>query len=405
MQPDSHTFSVAVVGGGLAGKACALALAQLGLQVALVAPPQSAESGDRVYAFSQSTADLLERLRVWQALDAARMQPVSEMHIWGDAARGADAALQLSAYAAGVQQLAWIAQAGLIDAGLDAALRFSTQVTIFTQAAQELRIDADCAEVVLAGGACLCTACVIGADGGHSWTRERAGIAVDERAYGQIAMVANFSVGKPHRGVARQWFLGGGAQQGKPEDKVGEILALLPMPEDRVSMVWSARAAHAKELLALDPDALAARVNAAADGAVAAQTGGLSSATQSKGFPLALRRAAKLAAPRVALVADAAHVIHPLAGQGINLGLRDVAELARVFAEKESFRDLGDARLLRRYERARQADIAALVLATDGLQILFSLPGPLPGLVRNLGLRAVGAVPPLRNFLVERALA
>ncbi|MGD7215713.1 FAD-dependent monooxygenase, partial [Ralstonia pseudosolanacearum] len=157
-------------------------------------------------------------------------------------------------------------------------------------------------------------------------------------------------------------------------------------------------------LLALSPDALCRAVEAAAGGAVAARFGRLSCVTPALGFPLVLQQAERLVAPRVALVGDAAHVIHPLAGQGMNLGLRDVAELGQVMAERETMRDHGDLRLLRRYERARREDLLSLTAATDGLHTLFALPGALPRMVRNAGMRVVGLTPFIKRLLVRHAL-
>jgi len=162
----------------------------------------------------------------------------------------------------------------------------------------------------------------------------------------------------------------------------------------------SARSEHAHELLALDPAQLAAEVERVSGG----QVGALDCVTPAKGFPLALQTVDRLVAPRVALVGDAAHLIHPLAGQGMNLGLRDVAALADAIAGKEAFRDLGDTVLLRRYERARREDIRALMVATDGLQRLFSVPGPVARVLRNTGMAFVGAQPLIKRWLVSAAL-
>ncbi len=184
----------------------------------------------------------------------------------------------------------------------------------------------------------------------------------------------------------------------------GEILAMLPLPGSRMSMVWAADEAHAHELLALSPEALAATVMQAATGAVGSQFGALRCVTPAQGFPLVLQRAEQFVQPHLALVGDAAHVVHPLAGQGMNLGLRDVAELGKVMAAKEPFRSEGDLRLLRRYERARATDLLSLTAATDGLHRLFSLPGSVARVVRNTGIRAVGRQSLLKRFLIERAL-
>ncbi|MBU9562881.1 UbiH/UbiF family hydroxylase [Burkholderia multivorans] len=384
-----HTFDVAVVGGGLVGKTAALALTQSGYKTALLAQPVTPRPADlafdtRVYALSSSSQALLERLRVWQALDHGRLAPVYDMRVYGDA----QAELHFSAYQASVPQLAWIAESSLIETSLDAALRFQPNLTWFDARAQGLDLRDDAAVLALSSGQVLEADLVVGADGAHSWVRSQMGARVERRDYRQTGVVANFKASLPHRETAYQWF------------RDGEIVALLPLPNGHVSLVWSAHTAHADELLALDPAQLAAEVERVSHG----QVGALECVTPAAGFPLALQTVDKLIAPRVALVGDAAHLIHPLAGQGMNLGLRDVAALADAIANKESFRNLGDAVLLRRYERSRREDIRALMVATDGLQRLFAVPGSFAKAVRNAGMAFVGAQPLVKRWLVSAAL-
>ncbi|WP_175799209.1 UbiH/UbiF family hydroxylase [Burkholderia ambifaria] len=384
-----HTFDVAVVGGGLVGKTAALALTQSGYKTALLAQPAAPRPADlafdtRIYALSSSSQALLERLRVWQALDHGRLAPVYDMRVYGDA----HAELHFSAYQASVPQLAWIAESSLIEASLDAALRFQPNLTWFDARAQGFDVRDDAAMLTLSSGQVLEADLVVGADGAHSWVRSQMGAKIERRDYRQTGVVANFKASLPHRETASQWF------------RDGEIVALLPLPDGHVSLVWSAHTAHADELLALDPAQLAAEVERVSHG----QLGTLECVTPAAGFPLALQTVDKLIAPRVALVGDAAHLIHPLAGQGMNLGLRDVAALADAIANKERFRNLGDTVLLRRYERSRREDIRALMVATDGLQRLFAVPGSFAKAVRNAGMAFVGAQPLVKRWLVSAAL-
>lgn len=389
MTAHHQTFHVAVVGGGLVGKSAALALAQAGLRVALVAQPAAPRPADvpfdaRIYALSASSQALLERLRIWQALDHDRLAPVYDMRVFGDAL----AELHFSAFQATVPQLAWIAESSLIEHALDAALRFQPQVSWLDTRAQGIDVKPDCACLALANGQVVQADLIVGADGAHSWVRAQIGANVTRRDYRQTGVVANFKAEKPHGETAYQWFVD------------GEIVALLPLPDAHVSLVWSATTEHARELLALPPAQLEAAVEQITHG----RLGALECVGPAHGFPLARQSVDRLIAPRVALVGDAAHLIHPLAGQGMNLGLRDVAALADVIAKKEPFRDLGDLVLLRRYERARREDIGALTLATDGLQRLFSVPGTLARSVRNAGMAFVGAQPLVKRWLVSAAL-
>jgi 2-polyprenylphenol 6-hydroxylase len=389
MTSHTQSFHVVVVGGGLVGKTAALALTQSGLTVALlasqVAPLAAGSAFDsRIYALSSSSQALLERLRVWQALDRAKLGPVYDMRVFGDAF----AELHFSAFQAAVPQLAWIVESHLIEQSLDAALRFQPNLTWFDSRAQGMAIRDDSAHLTLASGESLDAELVVGADGAHSWVRAQIGAKMDRRDYRQTGVVANFKCEKPHGETAYQWF------------RNGEIIALLPLPNDHVSLVWSARTEHADALLQLDPARLAAEVEQATQNLL----GTLECVTPAQGFPLALQTVDRLIAPRVALVGDAAHLIHPLAGQGMNLGLRDVAALIEAVAKKESFRSAGDPVLLRRYERARREDIHKLMAATDGLQRLFAMPGTLARAMRNTGMALVGAQPLVKRWLVSAAL-
>ncbi|WP_320534800.1 UbiH/UbiF family hydroxylase [Robbsia andropogonis] len=382
-----------VVGGGLVGKAAALALSQSGLRVALLAPqaaplPADQPFDQRVYALSASSQALFERLRVWQALDPERLGPVSDMRVLGDGT----GALHFSAFQAAVPQLAHIVESLQVENALDAALRFQPQLTWLNARAQGLQIDPVRSDkpalLTLDDGRTLEAELIVGADGAHSWVRAQIGASVERRDYAQTGVVANFRISLPHAETAWQWF------------RDGEIIALLPMAGPYVSLVWSAETDHAQRLVAQGGDVLAAELERLAG----ATHGTFECVTSPVGFPLALQRVDKLIAPRVALVGDAAHLIHPLAGQGVNLGLRDVAALTDVLREKETFRDLGDRVLLRRYERARREDIASLTLATDGLHRLFALPGTVAQGLRNVGMSLVSAQPFVKRWLVEHAL-
>ena len=383
-------FDVVIVGAGLVGASLALALRGTGLKLALVeakVPEADTESWDsRVYAISPGSAAFLQELGIWKRLDAGRIGPVHEMRVHGDAP---NAQLRFSAYEAGVQELAAIVENRLLQSLLWRALEFQHEVELFCpERCSALVLKEARAELTLASGRTLNARLLVGADGVHSWLRQAAGIEIEEKSYQQMGVVANFECERAHQHIAYQWFREDG------------VLAYLPMAGQRMSMVWSTSEAHAAELLELSSDAFCARV---AD-AGAAVLGNLTLLCRAQAFPLRLQRAQRLVAPRLALVGDAGHVLHPLAGQGVNLGFGDARHLAQVLRRREVFRDPGEIRLLRRYERARAEDILALAWVTDGLHQLFAVRSGGVSLLRNAGLNLTNRLPVLKNLLIRRAL-
>ncbi len=384
----THEFDVVIVGGGLAGSALAVALQGHGLKLALVqavAPAEvEGEWDSRIYAVTPGNADFLRDLSVWNALDAQRIAPIHAMQVWGDAAQAAPS-LQFDAYAAGLPALGYIAEERLLQAGLWNAL---DEVEVYAPArCQQLTWADDAAMLTLEDGRQLTAKLVVGADGGNSWVRRQAGIAVHATPYEQQGVVANFATEKPHHNIARQWF----RQDG--------ILAWLPLPGQRMSMVWSAFDAQAQALMQLPADELCRTVAEAGFYAL----GELQLITPPAAFPLVMQRNQAMIAPRLALVGDAAHRVHPLAGQGINLGWRDVQMLAKVLTEQSG--DVGSWLCLRRYERARKADVLAMQGVTYGLQKLFNNDDPRLGWLRNTGLEAVNHIAPLKRLLMAQAVA
>jgi 2-octaprenylphenol hydroxylase len=384
---------VCIIGDGAIGKAAALGFAQAGLKVTLLRPanaPVMAGNDDwdvRVYALNHAAHALLSSVKVWDALDAARVTPVDAMVVNGDAS----GALAFDSYGARVGALAWIVEDRNLNQALDAALKFASNVKIVTGQAAALQVDATAACVRLDNGDTLAAELLVGADGGQSWVRSRCDIGFDYRAYGQRAIVANFSCETPHRNIAHQWF--------SPSEGV---IALLPLSGNRVSLVWSAPDELASELVSESPTQLATRLTALA----MPELGKLSSLQPEtvKTFPLALIRPHAITASRVVLVGDAAHVIHPLAGHGMNLGFADVAELIKTVVERGMHRDCGDARVLSRYARARKEDILLMQLATDGLAHLFATDFEPVRIVRNIGLNLVNRFPVLKRRLIGHAL-
>ena len=388
---SSIDFDVVIVGAGLVGLGLARALAQEGLKLGLVERNRSTDvdTGEwdaRVYAISPASEAFLRGLDAWPtAVD--RVEPVTRIRIFGDRS-GSE--LGFSAYEAHVSRLAIIVENSTLIAALQEAVSDRPELTVFSPAVcASASWESDQVTLRLDSGKQLRARLLVAADGADSWVRREAGIAVEEKAYGQTAVVANFAIREPHRGTAFQWF--------RPDG----VLALLPLPGDRASMVWSARQDIAERLLSFAPKALCAEVEAASHGAL----GRLALITSPAAFRLRLVRAQQLCAPRVALVGDAAHNLHPLAGQGVNLGFQDARELASVLAARGQERDVGSRALLRRYERARKEDVLAMIAATHGLQRLFNNTVTPLGWLRNFGLNLTDRLLPLKTLLVRRALS
>ena len=387
-------YDVLIVGAGLVGLALAPALAHAGLRVALadhapVAAPDP-PSGDadwdtRVYAISPGSASFLRAEGAWQDLPRERIAAVESMHVEGDAG----AALDFSAYELGERALAWIVEERALRAALVPRVHAAGVTLLAPCALASLAFGADRAMLTTDHGATSSARLVVGADGLRSWTRAAAGIVATPRPYGQTAVVANFACARAHRGRAYQWF--------RPD---GGILAWLPLAGRRLSMVWSSPEVLAQELLALPTPLLAERV-AEAGGRVC---GELDCITPPAGFALQFLRPTAVVAHRLALVGDAAHGVHPLAGQGVNLGFGDARALASVLAERGPLTDPGAPLLLDRYARLRAEPVRAMQSVTNALAHLFGTTMPWVKAARNLGLAAVDRLPLAKRLLAQSAL-
>jgi 2-octaprenylphenol hydroxylase len=321
-------------------------------------------------------------------MDASRIAAVEAMQVAGDEAYGR---LNFDAYTAHQETLAWIVEDRNLNRALNSALQFAPQLQVVQGKARRFAAEEKLARIELEDGSELTADLVIGADGAHSWLRSQCDIGIDYRAYGQQGVVCNFECEKPHHGVAYQWFV---AEQG--------IIALLPLPGNRVSLVWSAPDPLAQILLRESMAELIQRLAVYSEPVLGALTPVLPEAI--KAFPLTLIKPHAITAPRVALIGDAAHVVHPLAGHGMNLGFGDVQNLLSVLKQKEDYRDCGDPKLLARYQRSRKEDVLLMQLATDGLQRLFGSDLEPLKLVRNLGLNVLERLPGLKRRMISQAL-
>jgi len=385
----------AVVGGGVVGAACALALTQQGLQVVLIEsaepPAWSAQTPDpRVYAFAPDNAALLSALGVWDTVEGARAQPYRRMRVW-DAAGGEELRFDADAFA--VKRLGWIVEHALLQDRLWAALRASSvglrcpaSVVALDQSEEGVSLELD-------DGVRVEARIAIAADGGRSRLRDLAGIATRDEDYAQRGVVAYIATEHPHEETAWQRFLPTGP------------LAFLPCPswpeaEHVSSIVWTLPDDEAARVLALDDAAFAEELTRA----FASRLGACRPLTPRIGFPLRRQLADAYVAGRVLAIGDAAHVVHPLAGQGVNLGLRDVSALRDAVADAQTRKtDWTAAHRLQRWARARRSDATASAHAFGLINRVFSNDALAPTLLRGHALGLVGKIAPLNRALWRHA--
>jgi ubiquinone biosynthesis UbiH/UbiF/VisC/COQ6 family hydroxylase len=385
-------YDVVIAGAGLVGLSLAPALSRTGLSVALVDrgpmtdDEYAADSFDpRVYAISPGSAAFLRSVGAWQALRCERIAAIEAMHVEGDGG----GSLDFSAYDLGERALAWIVEERELRAALLRTVRRAGVDMIGGVTLDTLMWSATAGTLRFTDGRTLQARLIVGADGARSWVREAAGIVAEPKSYGQTAVVANFACERAHHGRAHQWFRADGS-----------VLAWLPLPGRRLSMVWSAPDPLAQTLLDDDAEALSARVAEAGGHTL----GALECITPAAGFPLRFLRLPTSVALRLALVGDAAHGVHPLAGQGVNLGFGDAQSLSTVLAERGPVSDPGAPILLERYARRRAEPVLAMQAVTDGLARLFGPPSPWLKALRNAGISAVDRLPLIKRALAQPAL-
>ena len=383
-------LDVAVAGGGVVGAACALALARAGLDVALVearpVPRWLAEQPDlRVYALAPDNAALLDALGVWPQVVRARAQPYRKMRVW-DAGGGDELAFDAATLAR--DELGWIVENGLLVDRLWAALVAAGVQVHCPARVQGMEQDEAGVRLQLDDGTRLEARVAVAADGGASELRRLAGLDVDAHDYGQRGVVAFIETADPHQETAWQRFLPTGP------------LALLPFTQGRSSIVWTLPEAEAARVLALDDAAFAVALTDAS----AARLGRAVPVSERAAFPLRRQLVRQQVASRVLVLGDAAHVVHPLAGQGVNLGLRDVAALRTEVESAQARRvDWASAHRLQRWARRRRSDNTVSAYAFEGINRLFSNADPLAVLARGPLLGLAGKLPPLTRALWRHA--
>ena len=374
------TLDVCIRGSGIVGRSLALLLARERLRVGLLegpgvdaspAPaPTQAHADVRAYALSPASRALLESVRAWPS-DPLVATPVRHMQVWGDQS----SALNFDAATLGADALSWIVDVPALEAELAQAVRFQPQIEVLGAPAP----------------AHLTVVC----EGRASSTRAELGVDFEVTPYDQHALAARLHCERPHAQVARQWFAN------------GEILAFLPMGGENgsaVALVWSVPPERATHLQGLDASDFCRELEQMSQ----LTLGRLSLASERRTWPLQRAQARQWSGKSTlgpwVLAGDAAHNVHPLAGQGLNLGLADVAELTRVLHAREYWRNVGDARLLRRYERTRKADMLALDAGMDGLQLLFARHGEAWSALRRWGLQGVEHSAWLKHWLARHAM-
>lgn len=380
---------VVIVGAGLVGLTAAIAMARQHQRVILVDSRLSkseapADMWDtRIYALTENTIGWLKTLGVWSHLDITRISPIDGMALWEPQHA---TPLVLRAEDANLMQMGCIVEnSNLMHACMQTLADLQLAVTLAKPVS--IQHHAQSVALVLDNQQTVRAKLLMAADGVHSWVRQQMQIGVSFKSFHQTAIVANFKAELPHQDIAKQWF--------QPH----ETLALLPLPNQTVSMVWSVPDARAPQLLNLPAEALAQAVR---DGSHDV-TGALTLCGEVLSFDLNQQTAQTLIGERVVLVGDAAHQVHPMAGQGVNLGFRDVMQLAEMTTKLNVMHDIGDDGFLRSYARARQLDIVRMNTLTSGLDSLFATSAGWLQTLTGRGMQALDRHTWLKKYLVQTA--
>ena len=384
-------YDIVIIGGGMVGAALAGALGNSPLKLALLdrASPAAPEKeyDQRVSAITLASQSFFENIGAWGGMIRHRVSPVREMQVWSE---GGSGSIHFNSAEIGEPCLAWIIENRVIQTALIERLHQFTNVRYLCPVEiADIELADNDAAVMLKDGRTLSAKLLVGADGADSAVRRAAGIDTQSLNLKQKGIVATVTTESPHEQIARQRFLATGP------------LALLPLDEPRTcSIVWSADNARADQLLGMDEVAFISELQKA----FGESLGKIQTLGPRASFPLTLSHAKAYTAPHLALVGDAAHTVHPLAGQGVNLGFLDAATLAEVLLEAVAKqKDIGSHAVLRRYERWRKGDNLAMVSITGGFRYLFGNDLPVVSQMRNWGLELTNAATPVKNFIMRRA--
>ncbi|MGI2039801.1 FAD-dependent oxidoreductase [Shewanella frigidimarina] len=389
---STKTYDVAIVGGGMVGLATAIGLANADLNVVVIdAGTTQAVSGEpklRVSAINKASQQLLENLGAWQYLDDNRVSPYQKMSVWDKDGLGK---IEFDAHSISEAYLGSIIENDAISYALaKRASEISNITHIENQRLERVAFGEREAWLTLANGDNVSAAVVVAADGANSWVRQQCSIPLTFWDYGHHAIVATVRTELAHDATARQAFLPGGP------------LAMLPLYDDNLcSIVWSVSPDQAEQLLALDDIEFGKALTAALDG----RLGMCQVISERQSFPLRMRYARHFARHRLVLAGDAAHTIHPLAGQGVNLGFLDAASIIDTFTElHQQGKDLGEYSHLRALERWRKAEAMEMIATMEGFKRLFAGSNPLKKAMRDIGLTLVDNVAGLKTVFIKQAM-
>ncbi len=385
------TFDLVIVGGGMVGLALAASLRKASLRIAVIEsfPPQTSteQITNRVSALNLASQNLLTELGVWSNLTAIRATAYNDMEVWE---KDSFAKIEFSGKNLGLTHLGHIVENHLIQHTLWQNVLSQKNAEILTALPQTIAVTDSNAIMTLNNGHMLSAKLIVGADGANSWVRKQADIPLVFRDYGHHALVCNVETEEPHQNTARQIFTG------------ESILAFLPLHNANLcSIVWSQPPKQAEYLTQCTEEEFNKALTVAFDGKL-----GLCQVKSARhSIPLTARYARDFAKKRIALVGDAAHTIHPLAGLGVNLGFQDVISLTQEIEKNLSMNmDIGEYRYLRHYERWRKTEAVKMLVAMQGLKDLFNGSNPIKKLVRGIGLSATNQLTPLKEQLIKQAL-
>ena len=388
------SYDLVIVGSGMVGSALACALGDSGLSVCMIdaGEPQVSWPIDgyemRVSAITRASQTFFESIGAWSGMQQRRVFPYQKMYVWDATGSGE---ISFDCAEVGEANLGHIIENRVVQGALLDRVRAFGNITLLNSVQPVLlEVESESACLSLSDGQVLSAKLIVGADGARSWVRNEMGIDTIGWAYQQNGVVTTVELERTHRETAWQRFLPTGP------------LAFLPLDDKHCSIVWSTTESESARLMALDDDEF---VNALNEAVGTSDLGKVVSCAKRGAFPLRLQHTRDYVKPRIALIGDAAHAIHPLAGQGVNLGLLDAAMLAEtLFDARSACKDIGLHSVLRRYERARKGDNVMMMAAMDGFKRLFSNEIKPLTLLRNMGLNVANTFKPLKDIFVRQAM-